>query len=221
MILKKNEKSLMKWKLAKPKAATLEEIDEWEKKNIKQSPIRYFLQEKFPSLTIKVFDVLFYNPIHGTVWWFTHNFISKYKFHIIKPRTLEPMYHSQDVRILHSVMECLSEYIDDARYTNIDLECSDFKTSYDDMYAVYQWWCDDWPMHENKTPDGKLLAAVPKFPPEWGDMPYLKTQYRKEPLVLEWIEAMHQRQINKDDWYEKETVMISRVIKARKFLWYS
>lgn len=97
---------------------------EWRTKIKKAHPIQFFFRESVPDF------------FHGIIfrlrmikWWVLHR--TTHRYHVIKPRSLEPGYHDPDTRIRAAAFDIMSEHaeislmgdgIKGTKWTEEDLE---------------------------------------------------------------------------------------------------
>lgn len=210
----------MKWKLDMPVAATTEEWDNWKNINKVYYPIRYFLQQTAPIFLGKWFTRLISKPINDFRWNIIYRLVRKHQYQIIRPRTLKPNYYDQDIRILHCVMECFTEFMETSIH-HVDWEGTspEYKHVYEEMQEIYAWWKYKWPSRDVLTIDADRLEKLPKLPKEWGFMPMLNEKYNNEPIIKEWIRISDLHQESKRLWINQENEMLIHIIKIREYLW--
>lgn len=109
----KVEEWIMKWRKFLypdyPEFASLSEWREWRDKQ-KETPIRYFLAERFPDY---LEDVIIWIPKHisNGMWWLRYRFAPKYRYHIINTK-LKPDYHHPSEQIIYANFAILVNFVE-------------------------------------------------------------------------------------------------------------
>ena len=207
------------WLIDKPVALQVGAWDDWNTETKAKYPIRYFLQETLPD-KLHSFYCIFYRPWHKWYWKFMHTFVPKYRYHVIKPRTLKPNYYDPRTLILHGPMECLVDYYENGM-DRVDWEHDEpWITAHKEILAIYKWWTEDYPNRDDNFVSGTPLPKYPKLPEEWGWLSVLNEKYRDEPLMKEHKKISLVHMESEEEWYEETEEMLIRLMKIRTYLWY-
>ena len=94
--------------LNKPKAATLEEWDEWENRSRTERPFAYFITETVPDYARRTKDAMLW-PFRSTRSWIRYNITDRH--HVINTG-LPPQYHELDDRMLHGMFSLLVDFVE-------------------------------------------------------------------------------------------------------------
>lgn len=201
--------------LDKPDAATRKEWRLWKEQAKKDHPVRYFLQEEVPHLW-RVYIVM---SLKAKYWWVMHRIHPKHRYHVIKPRTLEPNYHDPRELILHAAMDILADFVEfETTRGHVDWDGSSdvHAAAWKEMNEIYTWWTKERPVREeifdkaNPYPEDSLNA-----PFMWKvDEDYEKTGYK---LAWDIVADLHNLQEIK--WDEEDAEYLHRLINVRLFMW--
>lgn len=199
------------FKMERPPAATSREWREWRKYAKEKYPIKYFLYEDLERWTwwpIK-------HKLQYTYWWVKHRFHPKHRYHVIKPRTLEPGYYDARTLILHAQMDILADFYEhQKKYGHVDWEGDeDHSRIWKEIEAIYNWWI----AHQDRE---KLLPEFPRHPEETKDDIFLGDEtdnYPEYQVAMDIASAEYHRL--ECEWETQEEEMINRLAKIRLYLW--
>lgn len=217
--MEKMRKVYKDWLIDKPTALQIGEWDDWHAETKAKYPIRYFIQETIPNKSYS-FYCIFHRPYYKWKWKFLHRFIPKYRYHTIKPRTLEPNYYDPRTLILHGAMECLVDYYENG-VDRVDWTWDEqWRETHKELIAIYKWWTEDYPNRDDYFVNGDPLPKYNNLPEEWGMMSVLNEKYRDEPAMQEHKRISRIRMDSEEEWYVKTEEMLIRLIKIRTYLWF-
>lgn len=207
---------MFKWMLDKPSAGTAKEWRIWKQEAKKKYPIRFFLQEDVPHL----WSVYVKMRIRAAYWWVMHRIHPGHKYHIIKPRTLEPNYHDPREVILHASMELLTQFVEfeTSDHAHVDWEGTEHHSkAWKEMNQIYDWWTKERPFREiifNKE------NPYPPEPPSRHFMWMFDEEYENTPERIAWskVADLHNQQDVK--WDEEDNDYLHRLINIRLYMWY-
>lgn len=207
------------WKIDKPFALQIGEWDDWNSKTKAKYPVRWFIQETIPD-KIHSFYCIFYRPINRWYWKFMHRFVPRYRYNVVKPRTLKPNYYDPGTLILHSSMECLVDYYEHS-IDHVDWTWEEkWRNAHKELIAIYKWWTEDYPNRDDHFVNGDPLPKYPELPDEWGWLSILNEKYEDEPLMKEHKKISKVHMESEEEWYEKTEEMLIRLMKIRTYLWH-
>lgn len=203
--------------LNKPAAETVDGWADWEAKAKAEKPFVYFIRESLP-LIIKSHTVW---PLDRLYWKVMHRFHPKYRYHVVKPKTLTPNYYDPLTLILHTNMEILREFVEhQENHGYVCWDCDEeHNVAWKEMVAIRDWWVYDFPLADTMTVDGKPLPEYPEIPEEWGFMGILSDRRREDPISIEYSRVNRIHFDNESDWVKKENEMLTRLIKIRTYMW--
>jgi len=192
----------------------MHEWEEWHRVTKVTHPIRYYIQKTIP----RWWDRIAYRW-DRRYWAILHRFHPKHRYHVIKPRSLEPGYHDPDTLMLYACMDTFAEYFETGAQQFVYEEKYELER-FAEMEEIYNWWTKDWPNCDTHKVDGTLRIDFPTLPEEWGKMPVFNPKYSDTPEIKAWREAGDALHQDDEDWAKKEEEMLCRLIKIRRSLWY-
>jgi hypothetical protein len=214
------KKYLKRWLLKKPYAATVRGWDEWKTKTKTEFPIRFWIQETLTSAIDTWWCIRIAWPIRDFYWKLQHTYNPKHKYNTIVPRTLGPGYYDHDTRILHGIMEEVTDFYETgSKHIDWDASSDNHIHAYNELKRVYFWWKDEWPHREKYTIWGDEIPKLPTLPKEWGFMAALDEKYENTDEMKEWSRVSKIHHQAETDWIEMETNMLKRTIDIRKYMW--
>jgi len=212
---------LKKWLIKKPVALQASEWDDWHENTKKRFPFKYWLQETATSAIQSWWYVRVQRPLHDVYWGGMHRYHPKHQYAICKPRTLKPGYHDCEERILHSVMEEVTNFYETGcNYPEWRESSDDHAHAYNEIERVYKWWTELWPKREERSIWGEIIPDYPEIPKTWGCMGPINAKHRNHPISIEWSRVAEIHWANEEDWNDMECEMLARVMKVRQFMWH-
>lgn len=212
---KQMHKLLHLWMLNKPSAGTAKEWRIWREEATKKYPIRYFLQETVPLL----WAIRVTMPIRYAYWDVMHRVHPKHRYHVIKPRTLEPNYHDPREVILHASMELLTQFVEfEKTKGHTDWEGSDHHAiAWKEMNEVYDWWTIKRPVREAEFDKANPYPADPSSRPF---MWMFDDDFRDTPERVEWSRVADLHNQQEEDWDNEDNDYLHRLIVVRLYMWH-
>lgn len=212
---------LKNWLIKKPFALQIGEWEDWHEKIKSDNPIKYWIQETATSAITMWWHVHVVRPITTLYWGVMHRYHPNHQYAICKPRTLKPGYHDCDERMLHSVMEEVTNFYETGcNYQEWRESSDDHEHAYNEIERVYLWWTELWPLREERTIWGELIPQFPELPDEWGMLAPLNEKHRNHPLSIEWSRVGSIHWACESEWDAMEGEMLARILKVRKFMWH-
>jgi len=212
---------LKNWLIKKPAALQAGEWEDWHTKTKIDHPYKYWLQETVTSAVSTWWTVRVAWPLRDFYWGGMHRYHPKHKYAICKPRTLKPGYHDCEERILHCVMEEVTQFYETGCNYTAWRESSDAHAhAYNEIDRVYWWWKDCWPHREDRSIWGEIIPEYPELPKKWGFLAAINEKHRNTPEVKEWRRIANLRNHNESDWDDMEAEMLNRIVNIRQFMWH-
>jgi hypothetical protein len=152
-------------------------------------PLIHFIFETIPE------EARYYlSRIEETKYWFLHRFHPDHRYHIVRTG-LQPGFHEVDVRMLHAVMQLVTEYVEGQGGVKAlaewlkeaeELEEQGLATILTEILAIHRWWTEDFPARTNP----RLVAPSKK---EFEAIVELHELYKEEEqrYLLKTIELRH------------------------------
>ncbi len=228
---------LKNWWLDKPVALELHKWEEWDKEISSKHPVRFFLQEKLPEL----FHCHVKGPLNRWYWAIRHRTTNRY--HIIKPRTLEPGWCDERTLILHGAFECLAQYWEhhnrvsvswwptEQDITKYDNEIVEAETEDDKDFLKAERDClVDQKVHYDEAHDlihwwtetRPMRDAFRNASDRPDSIPHSRlfnSEHRDDPDVVEYRKYLNKLNELDRQWEEEDQEMLMRLVKIRQSLW--
>lgn len=212
---------LNQWLIKKPAALQVGEWEDWHALTKATHPLKYWIQETAVSGISMWWYVRVTRPLSDLYWGGMHRYHPKHQHAICKPRTLTPGYHDCDERMLHSIMEEVTDFYETGCHYVEWRESSDGHAhAYNEIERVYKWWTELWPLREERSIWGELIPDYPDLPEAWGTMGPINEKYRNHPQEKEWLRVASIHHANEIEWDDLECEMLTRVMKVRKYMWH-
>jgi len=206
---KKKNKLLEKWLLSKPFALPLGEWKYWKQEAKKNFPIRYFLQESVPS---------FFSSIKFKAdrryWQVVHRIHPKHRYHVLKPRSIEPGYIDPSEMMLHANFELLTAFVEfessEHGMTDWEGTSSDAAKAWETMKELNNWWTIIRPGLEDTLPEY----------PEVDDILSIFSMPKDSEEYKEWrrIGDIHTK--FETQWALDDNNNLKRLIDVREYMWH-
>lgn len=197
-----------------PPAATSKEWRAWRAYAKKTYPVRYFIAEELPPMIwwpVK-------HRISDIYWWIQHRLNPKHRYHVIKPRTLDPGYYDARTLILHAQMDILVDFYEhQEKYGHVDWEgTEEHSDTWKEIKAIHDWWI----AHQDRE---KLLPAFPEHPEgSEKDLFFGIDEVHDHPdseYSIAWRKVSEDHFRMEAEWDRQEEEMINRLAKIRLYLW--
>lgn len=204
------------WKMESPRAATAKEWKIWRKMARKKYPIRYYIKHILPYKT--------YLPVQWRIrdayWWVMHRIHPKHRYHVIKPKTLQPGYCDERELLLHASFGILCDFVErelDQDTCIVNWEADEHHlNAWKEMNAIRDWWIK-YQTKEDTLPD------YPSKPKTDGDDEegYLDILDREEgtDFDIECKRVSNEIFSTEDRWETEAEEMLIRLAKIRVYLW--
>lgn len=177
---------------------------------------------------------------HDLKWKIIHRVHPKHRYHVIKPRSLEPGYHDPDIQIQAAAFDTLSEFAEsNLMGDGIDGTCwtqSDFDY-YDDpdtwgkesfyeqverekkVIELRNWWVVDRKNRE-QVEEAMWSTLEIDVPNEWGDHWILNSAYDDTPEKEEYRQRADRLHEIEEQWKKEDNRKMHELVDLLPFLWY-
>lgn len=202
---------------------------DWDIKMEAEYPIRF----KIAEMCDTAYNKLFLFPkwrLRDAKWKVIHRFHPKHRYHVIKPRTLQPGYHDPSELVLHGPFEVFARFFELAisekshtqwDYSKIEPDeqhgmtqeyIDDRQVVWDTMNELYYWWM-------SRQYRERELPALPEIPDEWGILAIFNEDFNDTEEVIEWqrISDIHRKMESR--WKKQDQDMLHKLIDIREYLW--
>jgi hypothetical protein len=186
--------------IPKPKAATMEQWDEWKTKAKKEHPIKYFLSETIPR------EFRFLKRRITDFWWeIKYRTISEHKYNLVDTG-LKPGYYEIETRMLYSCFSLLCSYVEkqmpsrSSKYSKIKiLTQKDYVNNLED-YVMFN-------EREGFTEHAKHYRDIKELYLWWKQ--YLQNLENDPFFDID----------NEEESYKEQNEKLTKLISLRGFLW--
>lgn len=196
-----------------PGAVTHTEWKAWRKMAKKKYPIIYWLKEELPYKTWKPV----WWRIEHAYWWVQHRINPSRRYHVVKPRTLEPGYHDECHLILHASMHILVEFVEHQKtHEIVDWEATtEHSHAWKEMNAIHDWWI----AHQTREDRLPPYPERPKDEDGIDDILSICDMARDSEEYIAWKKVADLHQEMEAQWDNEEEEMLIRLAKIRLYMW--
>lgn len=219
-----------------PYALQSHEWDELYERLAKEFPIQFFFRHTLPI----AFGKHVTWPLSRIKWKIIHRFHPKHRYHVIKPRTLEPGYHDPDERLMHAMFHEVCEFaenrlmgdgVDGTRWTQDEFDREEnWEGEKNSLFQQFErdkkiielrnYWVID---RENQKAHLKELFDYCwdlDIPEEWGDSWLLNSKYDDTPQKQEYRRRADVRNEFEEQCKEEDRKKLHEIVDLLPHLWY-